>query len=69
MEGEPTAAEPPKVVEQTSPLTKEEFVNQMNALIEHAKSAGLQPLQLMAGIYLKQSRGVLNRFFDTLENG
>ena len=58
--------EEPKA-EQVLPLTSQEFVEALDKLLEHARAAGVRPLQVMAATYVKQGMGMIDGLLSALE--
>lgn len=58
-----------KVETPASPMTAQEFIEKVGVLIEQARGAGLSPMQLLLGIYLKQGQSFLGRALTAVENG
>lgn len=49
------------------PMTQQEFVDELTALVNRAKEAGLRPLPVIARLYAQQGLGILDTWLATLE--
>ncbi len=63
-QGEGQAIEPA----QDAPLTKETFAAQWQQLIERARAAGLNPIQMLVKAYAKRGEAILGSLLAALED-
>ena len=51
------------------PLTKQEFVDALDKLVKRGREAGLRPIQVMAGTYVKKFFDVVDGVLSGLDDG